>query len=88
MEVRYRIIRQGRDVQNRLSAVESLPIRKASADACVDRVVGLKAKYPVSLADCFAAALAMDLQCPVLTGDPEFKKLQAQVAVEWLGPNP
>ncbi len=85
VEVRYRIIRQGLDVENRLNAVESLAIRKSSADGYVDEVVQLKARHPVSLADCFAAALAIDLQCPVLTGDPEFKKLESEVAVEWLG---
>lgn len=83
-EVRYRIIRQGRDVDNRLAAVGALPILTASADAYLDAVVGLKAAYPVALADCFAAALAADLGCPVVTGDPEFKKLENVAAVEWL----
>ena len=84
-EVRYRIIRRGVDVQNRLSAVESLPIRAASADAYIDAVVDLKAAHPVSLGDCFAAALAIDLGCPVVTGDPEFRRLEGEVAIEWLG---
>jgi len=88
VEVRYRIIRQGRDVQSRLSAVESLPVHRGSADAYIDAVVHLKAAHPVALADCFAVALAQELDCPVLTGDPEFKKLEGEVTVEWLGPNP
>jgi len=85
VEVRYRIIRRGVDVQNRLSAVASLPIRAASADMYVDAVVDLKAAHAVSLADCFAVALAQELDCPVLTGDPEFRKLEELVTIEWLG---
>jgi predicted nucleic acid-binding protein len=87
VEVRYRIIRQGHDVQGRLGAVQSLPIKRVSADAYIDAVADLKAAHPVALADCFAAALARELDCPVLTGDPEFKKLEGEVKVEWLGPN-
>ncbi len=38
-----------------------------------------------SYADCFAATLALLKDIPVLTGDPEFKKLEAHgVKVEWL----
>jgi ribonuclease VapC len=47
---------------------------------------GLKAKYPISYADSFAAALAMMKNCPLLTGDPEFTSLENQgiISVEWL----
>ena len=47
---------------------------------------GLKAKYPVSYADSFAAALAMIKNCPLLTGDPEFTSLEKQgiIRIEWL----
>ena len=84
-EVQYRIMRQGRNVQDRLAAVQSLPLIMASADAYIDAVVNLKARHAVSLADCFAAALALDLGWPVVTGDPEFRKLEGVVEVEWLG---
>ena len=41
-----------------------------------------------SYADCFAAALAVERDIPVLTGDPDFKRLEAAgVKVEWLPPN-
>jgi predicted nucleic acid-binding protein len=47
---------------------------------------GLKAKYPVSYADSFAAALAMIKNCPLLTGDPEFTSLEKRgiISIEWL----
>jgi len=42
---------------------------------------GVKASY----ADCFTAALALEKNLPVLTGDPEFKRLEEfGVKVEWL----
>jgi len=46
----------------------------------------LKAAYPISYADSFAAATAMLFRCPLLTGDPDFKALEADnlLAVEWL----
>jgi ribonuclease VapC len=44
----------------------------------------LKAQYPISYADCFAAATALIHNAAVLTGDPEFKKLTKVVSVEWL----
>ncbi len=46
----------------------------------------LKAKHPISYADCFAAALAIINRCPLVTGDPEFKSLveEGVITVEWL----
>ena len=44
----------------------------------------LKSKYALSYADCFAAALAKEKDCPVLTGDPEFKKLHEEIKISWL----
>ena len=45
---------------------------------------GLKGKYKIAYADCFAAALAMRLDAFVVTGDPEFKKLDHEVKIEWI----
>jgi predicted nucleic acid-binding protein len=49
---------------------------------------GLKAKYPISYADSFAGALAMIKNCPLLTGDPEFRSLEKQgiISIKWLNP--
>jgi len=44
----------------------------------------IKAEYSISYADCFAAATALKYKATILTGDPEFKKLEAIVSVEWL----
>ena len=44
----------------------------------------IKAEYSIPYADCFAAATALKYKAIILTGDPEFKKLEAIVSVEWL----
>jgi len=45
---------------------------------------GLKAKYAIAYADAFAAVLAMREGGEVVTGDPEFEKLEGEVGVWWL----
>lgn len=46
----------------------------------------LKANFPISYADSFAAALAKIKNCALLSGDPELKLLENKkvVAIEWL----
>jgi ribonuclease VapC len=83
-EVQYCSLRRGRRGDDVLAALPSLPLHVASADEYIPQVVELKAKYPISLADCFAAALAIDLDCRLVTGDPEFRNLEGILNVEWL----
>ena len=45
----------------------------------------LKSKYRLSLADCFAAALARREGAQVATGDKEFRQVGREVRVRWLG---
>jgi len=45
----------------------------------------LKAVHALSFADCFAAATAIREQAPLVTGDPEFKKLGQAVEIDWVG---
>ena len=46
----------------------------------------IKANFPISYADSFAAALAKIKNCVLLSGDPELKLLENQkiIAIEWL----
>jgi len=44
----------------------------------------IKAQYPISYADCFAAATAIKYEATILSGDPEFKKIETFVSIEWL----
>jgi len=45
----------------------------------------LKARGGISYADCFAAALAIENNAPLLTGDKEFRKVEDKVKIIWLG---
>jgi len=44
----------------------------------------IKAEYPLSFADCFAVATACREGAKVITGDPEFKKVEHMVDIEWI----
>jgi predicted nucleic acid-binding protein len=46
----------------------------------------LKANFPISYADSFAAALAKIKNCALLSGDPELKSLENEkvIRIEWL----
>lgn len=43
-----------------------------------------KASYPMSYADAFVVATAIEKEAAILTGHPEFKKVEDMVQVEWL----
>ncbi len=85
IEVGYMVARQTKRSEQLMAAVRDLPLTIASADEYAEQVTRLKTSYAISLGDCFCAALAIELGCPVLTGDPEFRKLESVVQVEWLG---
>ena len=44
----------------------------------------LKGRFPIAYADAFAAALALKYNCPLVTGDPEFRRLD-ELEVDWIG---
>jgi predicted nucleic acid-binding protein len=63
----------------------ALPLQVVVADQSLAEAAGaLKAAKKMSLADCFAAALAQQERSPVYTGDPEFKAVEKEVEVVWL----
>ncbi len=45
----------------------------------------LKGQFPISFADAFAAALAHKHNCPLVTGDPEFRSVTG-LNLDWIGP--
>jgi predicted nucleic acid-binding protein len=59
----------------------------AASDALVIEAARLKAAYPISYADAFAAATAMRARCPLATGDPEFRALEKDgiIRLDWAG---
>ena len=43
-----------------------------------------KAQYGISYADCFALASAIEYKAMIVTGDPEFKKVEHLVDIVWV----
>ena len=43
-----------------------------------------KAQYALSYADCFALASAVEHKATLVTGDPEFKKIEHLVDIVWI----
>ena len=44
----------------------------------------IKATYSLSFADCFAIATTIKEKAYIVTGDPEFKKVQNIINIEWI----
>jgi len=53
-------------------------------ETLVMRAAYLKAQYPISYADAFAAALAEQEKAILVTGDPDFKRLEKTIKIQWL----
>lgn len=72
-------------LQEVLAILAQLPI--TTFEASFERVLAaahIKAHHAVSYADAFAIALAQEKGAPLVTGDPEFKKVEHLVKVVWL----
>ena len=62
-----------------------LPIEIIDADQrLAETAGGIKAFHKMSLADCFAAALARLRKAEIYTGDPEFTAIEAEQKIVWL----
>ena len=60
--------------------IEFLPTSRHLADTAAEN----KARFKLSLADAFAAALAKESRFELVTGDPEFKALAKEIKIHWL----
>jgi predicted nucleic acid-binding protein len=86
-EVWYIIARETSvsDADRSISELRHLGIEFIDADwTLAHEAGGFKSKYKMSFADCFAAALAKHKKALLLTGDPEFKQVEPQIAIDWL----
>lgn len=71
-----------KDVLNELAA---FPIQFEQVTlARVLAAAHIKAHHAISYADAFAVALAQELDATVVTGDPEFKRVESLVQIRWL----
>lgn len=86
-EVRYMIerkvgITRWQEVRARLLG---LPIEIVPVDQELAELAGeIKATNKMSLADCFAAALAKQRKIELYTGDPEFHSVESELKIVWL----
>ncbi len=86
-EVKYSILKK--DGANAWTEAEKilqgLPIEFNSTDRpLADSAADFKARFRISLADAFAAALAKEKKSELVTGDPEFKPLEKEIKIFWL----
>lgn len=86
-EVKYSILRKdGRPGWTKAAAaLQVLPIefRPTTLDMA-ETAADFKARFRLSLADAFAAALAKEQRAELVTGDPEFRALGKEIKIRWL----
>lgn len=68
-----------------IGEINGMAIEIVDADWQLTRQVAeFKANGNISYADCFAAALAKTKKAELITGDKEFKALDAEIKISWL----
>ena len=73
------------EVRNLLDQIIETPLTVLQVDdELVWEAAEIKARNPLSYADCFAVAAARRAGASIITGDPEFKRLEGFVPIEWL----
>jgi len=75
--------------QRVIAAIDQWPVTLVEADRKLTLAAAhVKAHHAISYADAFAVALSQSRQATLLTGDPEFHKVENLVTVDWLAHNP
>jgi predicted nucleic acid-binding protein len=86
-EVYYFLRKQQNEIlaENWRNASRTLPvtIEVPTGDEIWDAAM-LKSEFPLAHADAFAAALAQKYNCPLVTGDREFRRVD-QLQIDWIG---
>jgi len=89
-EVKYSIVKKdGAAAWGEAAKVlEGLPIDfHSTTRALADTAADFKARFKMSLADAFAAALAKEKKAELVTADPEFRPLHQEIKIHWLNPS-
>ncbi len=86
-EVKYSIVKMdgAQAWEQAAKILQGLPIDFHSTNrALADTAADFKARFTISLAGAFAAALAKEKKAELVTCDPEFKTLEKEVKIRWL----
>jgi predicted nucleic acid-binding protein len=86
-EVRYRIAQKlGKDGWRQAQdTLLGFPLEIVPADRTLAEFAGeFKLTRKMSLADCFAAALAKQRNAELYTGDPDFRAVEKDIRIVWL----
>lgn len=86
-EVKYSIVKKDGAAawEEAAKVLQGLPIEfQSTTRALADSAADFKARFKLSLADTFAAALAKERKTELVTGDPEFKALDREIKIYWL----
>jgi predicted nucleic acid-binding protein len=87
-EVWYIVAREtsASDADASIKQLRDLGIQFVEADWDLTKDAAyFKSRNKMSFADCFAAALAKQRKASLMTGDSEFKQIQQDIAIIWLG---
>jgi predicted nucleic acid-binding protein len=86
-EVKYSIVKKdgARAWEEAAKILEGLPIDfHSTTREMADTAADFKARFKMSLADAFAAALAKEKRAELVTGDLEFKTVEKEIKVAWI----
>lgn len=86
-EVKYSIVKKDGAAawEEAAKVLQGLPIEfQSTTRALADSAADFKARFKLSLADAFAAALAKERKTELVTGDPEFKAIEKEIKIYWL----
>jgi ribonuclease VapC len=86
-EVKYSIVKKdgAKAWEEAAKILQGLPIDfHSTTREMADTAADFKARFKISLADAFAAALAKERRAELVTGDPGFKTLEKEIEVGWL----
>ena len=86
-DVKYSIVKKdGAEAWAEAAKIlQGLPIDfHSTTRAMADTAADFKARFRISLADAFAAALAKEKKAELVTGDQDFKLLGKEISIQWL----
>ena len=70
------------DFLNRLQTLSIQTVPNSFAD--VLDAARIKARFPIAYADAFATATAIRMNAVIVTGDPEFRRIEHLITINWL----